>query len=66
MCCGHNPSNFFINKFTHDNGKALDSFIGNYDNFLIGGDLNSEIAESSMHEFCNSYNLHSLCYKSTS
>ena len=43
----------------------LDSFIGNYDNFLLVGDLNSEIVESSMHDFCNSYNLHSLCHKST-
>ena len=54
-----------INKFTHDIGKVLDSFIGNYDNFLIVRDLNSETGESSMHDFCNSYNLHSLCHKST-
>ena len=44
----------------------MDSFIGNYDNFLIVGDLNTEIAESAMHEFCNSYNLQSLCHKCTS
>ena len=29
------------------------------------GDLNSEITECTMHEFCNSYNWHSLCHKST-
>ena len=51
--------------FSLGNGNVLDSFIGNYDNFLIVGDLNSEITESSMHEFCNSYNLHNLCHKST-
>ena len=38
--------------------------MGNYDNSLIGGYLNSEVTESSMHEFCNGYNLHSLCHKS--
>ena len=65
MCCGYNPNKSLINKFTHDIGKVLDSFIGNYDNFLIVGDLNSEIGESSIHDFCNSYNLHSLCHKST-
>ena len=65
MCCGYNPNKSLINKFTHDIGKVLDSFIGNYDNFLIVGDLNSEITESSMHEFYNSYDLHSLCNKST-
>ena len=52
MCCGYNPNKSLINKFTHDIGKVLDSFIGNYDNFLIVGDLNSEIAESSIHDFC--------------
>ena len=65
MCCGYNPNKSLINKFTHDIGKVLDSFIGNYDNFLIVGDLNSEIGESSMYDFCNIYNLHSLCHKST-
>ena len=65
MCCGCNHNKFLINTFTYDIGKVLDSFIGNYDNFLIVGDLNSEINESSIHEFCNSYNLHSLCHKST-
>ena len=65
MCCGCSPNISLINKFTHDIGKVLDSFISNYDNFLIVADLNSEITESSMHEFCNSYNLHSLRYKST-
>ena len=64
MCCGYNPNKSLINKFTHDIGKVLDSFIGNYDNFLIVGDLNSEITESSMHDFCNSYNLHSSLHKS--
>ena len=43
----------------------LNSFIGNYDHFLIVGNLNSENIESSLHEFYNGYNLHSLCQKST-
>ena len=64
MCCGYKPNKSLINKFTYDIGEVLDSIIGNYDNFLIVGDLNSEITESSMQEFCNSYNLHSLCHKS--
>ena len=51
MCWCYNPNKSLINKFTHDIGKALDSFIGNYDNFLIVEDLNPEIGESSMHDF---------------
>ena len=65
MCCGYNPNKSLINTFTHDVGKVFDSFIGNYDNLLIVGDLNSEITKSSMHDFYDSYNLHSLCHKST-
>ena len=60
MCGGYNPNKSLINKFTHDIGKVLDYFTGNYDNFLIVGDVNSKITESSIHEFCNSYNLHSV------
>ena len=66
MCCGYNLNKSLINKFTYVIGKILDSFIGNYHNSLIVGDLNSEITESSTREFCNSCNLHSLCHKSTS
>ena len=51
MCCGYNPNKSLINKFTYDISKVLNSFIGNFDNFLVVGDLNSEITESSIHEF---------------
>ena len=64
LCCGYNPSKSLINKFTYDIGKVLDSFVGNYDDLLTFGDLSSEITESSMQAFCNSYNLHNLCHKS--
>ena len=52
MWRGYNPNKSLVNKFTYDIGKVLDSYMGNYDNFLIVGDLNSEITESAMHEFC--------------
>ena len=55
----------FTTKFTYHISKVLDSDIDYYDNFLIVGDLNYEITESSMHKFCNNYNLHSLCHKYT-
>ena len=53
-----------INKFTYDIGKVLNSSVGNYENFLIIGVMDSEVTQTSLHEFCNSYNLHS-CHKST-
>ena len=48
MCCSDNPNNSLINKFTCDIGKALDSYTSNYGDFLIAGDFNPEITESSI------------------
>ena len=59
MCCVYNPNKPLINKFTFDIGKVLDFHTGNYDNFLIIGDLNPEITERLLYAFCNSYNLQS-------
>ena len=64
MWCGYILKKSLINKFTYDICKVLGSFMSNYDNSLIVGYLNSEVTESSMHEFCNGYNFHSLCHKS--
>ena len=41
-----------------------------YDNFLIVGDFNSEMTESSVEKFCRTYHLHNLikdptCFKNT-
>ena len=46
MCCDYNPSKLAIKNFTYNIGKTLDSYIGNYDNFLVVGNFNSEISES--------------------
>ena len=43
MYCGFNPSKSSIKNFTYVIGKPLDSYIGNYDNFLVDSDFNSEI-----------------------
>ena len=52
-------------------GRSLDSYMSSYDNFLVIGDLNSEISEMAMSEFCETYNLQNLvkdpsCYKNPS
>ena len=48
---------FIINEHLNEIGQGLHSYLTNYDNILIIVDFNSEITESSMHEFCNNYNL---------
>ena len=64
MNCGYNPNRSLINKFTFDISKALDFHISNnYDNFLIIEDLNSQIIERLMNEFCSSYSLQRVCCK---
>ena len=38
-------------------GKSLDSYMSRYDNFLVIADLNCEISETVMSEFCETHNL---------
>ena len=49
-------------------GDNLDVYLGDYDNYLLIGDFNSEITERAMSDFCETYNLSNLirdvtCYK---
>ena len=63
MCCDYNPSKLAIKNFTYNIGKTLDSYIGNYDNFLVVGNFNSEISESWINVFYSIYSLYNLCDK---
>ena len=45
--------------------KGLDELNSKYDNILIIGDLNSEMSEPSLNEFCQTYNLESVVNKPT-
>ena len=65
MYCGFNPTKSLIKNFTYVIGKPLDSYIGNYDNFLVDSDFNSEINETAIHAFCSIYNFCNLCDKAT-
>ena len=42
-----------------------DELNSNYDNTLIVGDLNTEMNESSLLEFCQTYNLENIVNKPT-
>ena len=44
---------------------GLDELNSKYDNILIIGDLNSEMSELSLDEFCQTYNLESIMIKPT-
>ena len=68
MCCSHNPAKSNISSHLSMAERLLDSYMSSYNNFLVIGDLNSEISEMAMSEFCETYNLQNLvkdptCYK---
>ena len=68
MCCSYNPAKSNISSHLSMVGRSLDSYMSSYDNFFVIGDLNSEISEMAMSEFCETYNLQNLvkdptCYK---
>ena len=57
MCCSYNPAKSNISSHLSIVGRSLDSYMSNYEIFLVIGDLNSEISEMAMSEFCETYNL---------
>ena len=51
MCCSYNPAKRNISSYLIIVGRSLDRCMSSYDNFLVIGDLNSEISEMVMAEF---------------
>ena len=63
------PKTNLIADYLHCIGGGIDLYSSKYDNFIVLGDLNTEISNSFMEQFCESYNLKSLikeatCFKS--
>ena len=54
----------FKYKFTTDHlhciGRGIDFYSSKYDNFIVPGDLNTEVSKSFLEQFCASYSLKSL------
>ena len=48
----YNPAKNNISSDHSIEGRSLDSCMSSYDDFLVIGDLNSEISEIAMSEFC--------------
>ena len=65
---GYNPDKKLISHFLSYVSKSLDKNLSKFDHFLILGDLNSEMIEEPMKDFCDLYELSNLikvptCYK---
>ena len=70
MCCSYSPAKNNTSSHLSIVGRLFDSYMSSFDNFLVIGDLNSEISEMVMSEFCETY-LQNLvkdptCYKNPS
>ena len=65
---GYNPNKNNIVNFLKGVGPILDHYLPKYDNLLILGDFNSEMSDTTMTAFCDTYNLANLikdptCFK---
>ena len=65
---GYNPHRDSSPYFLNHIGKALDTLLGDYDNFLLIGDFNCTQEDKCMIDFCETHNLENLikvpmCFK---
>ena len=60
MCLLYNPGKSSRSSHLSIVGRWLDSYISSFDNFLVIGDLNSEISEMAMYDFCKTHNVQNL------
>ena len=54
---GYFPHKQNISNFLKQLSPLLDGYLSRFDNYLLIGDLNSEIQELALNEFCETYNL---------
>ena len=69
LSCSYNPNVSLIENHLKCISRGLDYYSSKYENFIILGDLNTEITNDYMSQFCGAYNLKNLikdptCYKS--
>ena len=65
LCCSYSPNKNNISKYLHCLSKGLDKYISQYDNIMLLGDLNVEISDPVLNDFCSVYNLFSLAKEPT-
>ena len=63
LCCSFNPHKNFISNHVEVLRRELDDRSSNYENILLLGDLNPEMTDLGLKEFCNFYWLKNLLEK---
>ena len=69
VSCSYNPNTNLIADHLSCTGRVIDFYFPKYDCFIAPGDLNTDISNSFLEQFCASYNLKTLikeikCFKS--
>ena len=64
-CCSYNPKKDLITKHLYALSKSIDVFTSKYDNLLFLGDFSAGVDDTSVKNFCRSYNLTRMRYKPT-
>ena len=65
LCCSYNPHKNSISTHIDFFRRELDFHSSFYENFMLLGDFNSEMADASLKDFCNLYLLKNLIKKPT-
>ena len=68
LCSFYNPNKNIISDHLEILRRNLDLYSAQYENLIMIGDFNSDVSQSCMKAFCESYNLSSVikepaCYK---
>ena len=68
LCCTYNPNRKNISSHLDLLRRSLDLYSVEYEHFIIVGDFNTEVTQTSMKVFCDSYEFKNLikdatCYK---
>ena len=65
LFCSYNPHKNYISNYVDVLRRELNIHSSSYENFLLLGDFNAEMTDSSLKEFCNLYSLKNLIKKPT-
>ena len=57
LSCLYNPNANLIADYLNCIGRGINFYTSKYDNFIVLGDLNTEVSNSCLEQFCTSYSL---------
>ena len=60
LSCSYNPNLTLLNNRNQNISRGLDFYSSKYNNFISLGDFNAETLNTTISEFCATYNLKNL------